>query len=294
MTNLFKRFFTHKSKFLLIIISLLGLAFSYSCSCRDNPVAPPPETPGGKQYTPSATLSRSLMVVKSDASDTSYPISVTVENADVDFDSSTISGGSLTKEDFDFANGVLKVKKEKLASVGEAKETYSLTLKFKPSSLFGANDTLSTDTDTEKTFELVKAQKKTLSDLQKIFTNDIQVFSEQDVTINCFNATVSGSGFLVPTKGTELDGDYVTKKIGKEVFGSDKLLPYLKKGISGSAKDYLKDVKYIENKPNGDNQIFYYNLVFDDAYEIDNPKISIEIENKQHPTGNNLPIEWTE
>ena len=37
MTNLFKRFFTHKSKFLLIIISLLGLAFSYSCSCRDNP-----------------------------------------------------------------------------------------------------------------------------------------------------------------------------------------------------------------------------------------------------------------
>lgn len=45
MTNLFKRFFTHKSKFLLIIISLLGLAFSYSCSCRDNPVAPPPETP---------------------------------------------------------------------------------------------------------------------------------------------------------------------------------------------------------------------------------------------------------
>ena len=48
MTNLFKRFFTHKSKFLLIIISLLGLAFSYSCSCRDNPVAPPPpETPKG-------------------------------------------------------------------------------------------------------------------------------------------------------------------------------------------------------------------------------------------------------
>ncbi len=46
--------------------------------------------------------------------------------------------------------------------------------------------------------------------------------------------------------------------------------------------------------PNGDNQIFYYNLVFDDAYEIDNPKISIEIENKQHQTGKNLPIEWTE
>ena len=45
MTNLFKRFFTHKSKFLLIIISLLGLAFSYSCSCRDNPYEPPPPTP---------------------------------------------------------------------------------------------------------------------------------------------------------------------------------------------------------------------------------------------------------
>lgn len=41
MTNLFKRFFTHKSKFLLIIISLLGLAFSYSCSCRNETTKPP-------------------------------------------------------------------------------------------------------------------------------------------------------------------------------------------------------------------------------------------------------------
>ena len=239
-----KTIFKQKSKILLIIICIFGLAFSYSCSCRNESTGPKLEDDdkkdgntltggvdngkGGKQYTPSATLSRSLMVVKSDASDTSYPITITVENADVDFNSSTISGGSLTKEDFEFANGVLKVKREKLASVNN-KETYKLILKFKPSSLFGANDTLSTDTDAEKTFELVKAQKKTLNDLQKIFTDDIQVFSEQDVTINCFNATVSGNGFLVPTKGTELDADYVTKKIGKEVFGSDKLLPYLKK-----------------------------------------------------------------
>ena len=45
MTNLFKRFFTHKSKFLLIILCLLGMVFSYSCSCRDNPYEPPPPTP---------------------------------------------------------------------------------------------------------------------------------------------------------------------------------------------------------------------------------------------------------
>ena len=36
MTNLFKRFFTHKSKFLLIILCLLGMVFSYSCSCRND------------------------------------------------------------------------------------------------------------------------------------------------------------------------------------------------------------------------------------------------------------------
>lgn len=49
MTNLFKRFFTHKSKFLLIILCLLGMVFSYSCSCRNdstNPDTPPP-TPNG-------------------------------------------------------------------------------------------------------------------------------------------------------------------------------------------------------------------------------------------------------
>lgn len=38
MTNLFKRFFTHKSKFLLIILCLLGMVFSYSCSCRADKV----------------------------------------------------------------------------------------------------------------------------------------------------------------------------------------------------------------------------------------------------------------
>ena len=41
MTNLFKRFFTHKSKFLLIILCLLGMIFSYSCSCRNEATRPP-------------------------------------------------------------------------------------------------------------------------------------------------------------------------------------------------------------------------------------------------------------
>ena len=51
MTNLFKRFFTHKSKFLLIIISLLGLAFSYSCSCRNDSTGPGNDGNGGDTTT---------------------------------------------------------------------------------------------------------------------------------------------------------------------------------------------------------------------------------------------------
>ncbi len=245
MTNLFKRFFTHKSKFLLIILCLLGLAFSYSCSCRNESTGPKWEDDdkkdgntltggvdndkGGKTYTPGATLSRNSIIVKSDASDTSYPINVTVTNADLDYSSWTISGGSLTKADFDFANGVLKVKQEKLASVKDTKETYNLTLKFITNSLFGENDTLSKETE-EKTFELIKAQKKTLTEVKDILNKDIETYALNDVSFKFFNASVDGNGFLVRTAGTEVDGDYATKKIGKKVFGSDKLLNLLKRG----------------------------------------------------------------
>lgn len=71
MTNLFKRFFTHKSKFLLIILCLLGMVFSYSCSCRNdstNPNTPPPTPDGKKNFSPNVDVQSSILRVKGDSS----------------------------------------------------------------------------------------------------------------------------------------------------------------------------------------------------------------------------------
>ena len=166
MTNLFKRFFTHKSKFLLIILCLLGMVFSYSCSCRNETTKPPVTDDngdtltggkdngnGGMEYTPGTKLSRTLMVVNSKATDTSYPIGITVTNADYTWEVS----GDLTSDIFEVTDGNLKVKKEKLGDI-TTKKSAKLTIKYKKNSKFGDKDTLSKDSDIFD-IEVTKAQK---------------------------------------------------------------------------------------------------------------------------------------
>lgn len=140
MTNL-KRVFTHKSKFLLTILCLLGLAFSYSCSCRDdNPYKPDDgvnekdnnsgltgrksNVSGGYEYKPETHLSTHIMVLSSDGKATSK-ISITLINDDIDENTWTIDGEGITKEDFDYKNGVLSLKKASFDKATTTKKNYN-------------------------------------------------------------------------------------------------------------------------------------------------------------------------
>lgn len=163
-----KTIFKQKSKILLTIICIFGLAFSYSCSCR-SPEKPPT---GGNTITPSMSLSRDLMVVNSDGNDTTYKITITVADADFEIADITSEVG-LTKDDFTLTGGVLSLTKSFEKLTDNAEKTLTLTVNYKKKSTAGANDTLSKTTDTQ-TFKIIKAQKlddnKTAQDLGNLLT----------------------------------------------------------------------------------------------------------------------------
>ena len=102
MTNLIKRVFTHKSKFLLTILCLLGLAFSYSCSCR-NPSS-------GQRENGGDASGNFLMQI--DSAGTGYK-----QTATVSFDKATATlksvedvDSGLVQDDFVYEGNTLKLK----------------------------------------------------------------------------------------------------------------------------------------------------------------------------------------
>ena len=123
MLNHNKRLIKSKSKILLLALCIFGLLFSYSCNCRNNSTAPVDNTEP-KVYTPATTLSRTLMVVKSDGSDTSLPIGITISDASYTWEVS----GDLTTDTFEIVDGNLKVKQEKLADITVDKKTATRTV----------------------------------------------------------------------------------------------------------------------------------------------------------------------
>ena len=277
-----------KSKILLLALCIFGLLFSYSCNCRNNSTAPVDNTEP-KVYTPATTLSRTLMVVKSDGSDTSLPIGITVSDASYTWEVS----GDLTTDTFEIVDGNLKVKQEKLADITADKKTATLAVNYQKLPTFKENDTLSKESDTFN-IEVVKAQKKSLDDFKSVFTTDIGAWAYNDVSIQFHSPTSDGNGFAFDAKGKDNNdaSDYETQKFGKEVF-AEALLVQLKKGVSGSSKAYLKDVTFSRLLQDGDNYVFYYNLDIDDAYEFPTKEISIKIVNSKHPTKGTLAIEWS-
>ena len=199
-----KTIFKQKSKILLTIICIFGLAFSYSCSCR-SPEKPPT---GGNTITPSMSLSRDLMVVNSAGNDTTYKITITVADADFEIADITSEVG-LTKDDFTLKDGVLSLTKSFEKLTDNAEKTLTLTVNYKKKSTAGADDTLSKTTDTQ-TFKIIKAQKLTddevAKDLQSLLTVGSFKFSTTKFAIS------SGIGTL-----------YEKDKVDKEYLTSDFL-----------------------------------------------------------------------
>ena len=153
-----------KSKVFLTILCMLGLVFSWSCSCK-NRVSNPDDTPtdggvtneeGGSVITPSITLSTNLMVIDNAGTQTKESITITVDNADfVIADITGVEG--LTKDNFELANGVLSLKSG-FDKVATTEKTLTLAVNYQKKSTAGANDTLSKTTDS-KTFNVVKVEK---------------------------------------------------------------------------------------------------------------------------------------
>lgn len=186
MTNLFKRFFTHKSKFLLIIISLLGLAFSYSCSCRDNPVAPPPSTPEGNNVDPKfftiyTNAVTNLLVQKADGTGFNYQPSIKFSEANNN--AYTVSAST---EDTTFKNKLKYDEKTGLISLSDyndlATEKKTITITF---NISATNSNLSNSTTN---FTLDVGLKKTQGtlDTQKVvgkLFKDIFSFTFDNATL---------------------------------------------------------------------------------------------------------------
>ena len=133
---------TPMAKTLLIILSIIGLLFSYSCKCRNSNE----HITGGSGKVIQNTISfTNMMIVKSDGTDTAQPITVTIENAQIESwditDSETNANKKLTKEDFAdsanlFANNqnTLKIKDKTSAGKLEAsgaEKTVTISFKFK-------------------------------------------------------------------------------------------------------------------------------------------------------------------
>ena len=301
MTNL------KKSKIFLIILCLFGMAFSYSCSCRDNPYEPPKETntntlvggkdngSGGLLYTVTSTLSRNLMVVNSDGTDTTFPITVTVVNADIsNFTVSGINGLELENN-----NGTFKVKSG-FNNIQNSETEVTLSLNYKKKSAATEKDTISPDKEDLK-IKVIKATKISLDNqVKNIFGSkgDIRAMTVNGVTFLVDGVTVDGTKFTLDTVGADNSdkSDYETKKIGKEFFGSDELWKQLRKSIlpTGSLVNYVSEITYNKTLPNGDAQVFYYTLTTKESCEIDNKEFSVVINNDKHQTSGKLAIEWTD
>ena len=293
MTNL-KTIFKQKSKLLLIVLSLLGMLFSYSCSCRNNSTAPntPEDTQTNNIITPSSKLSRQLMVVNSGGTATSKSITITVNNADLDninFDISSPAG--FTKDNFDITDNILTLTGG-FGNVDNTEKDVTITLKYNKKADAEKDATLSPSSE-EKTFKITKAKVLDINNDIKPSIDGIGEWIMTGVPILKFGGKNTGGTFSVTATAptTTDDSDYETVTLGKDVFGSDKLLSKLKSAFKSN--EFYSDITYLENKTSGDNVVFYYQLSVKDTYEFEE-KIGIEIINSKHTTGKNYAIKWTE
>lgn len=278
MTNLFKRFFTHKSKFLLIILCLLGMVFSYSCSCRNETTKPPVtddngdtltggrnNNKGGTEYDPDTVLSRGFMVVNSAGTDTSYPIDITVNNARYDL---TFSG-DLTADDFDLTTrGTIKIKTDKLTSITSDKNV-TITVNYKNNSLMGENDTLSKQKD-DFPITVKRATKVEKNEIMQKFKTALNlqigehIFKGDAPATKLENTTITMTTEKVDGEDTDLlsVGGFKEKTIDK-LTGNAELKKYFDDG----------GITLKDGYTGKDTQIASYRVLYTPKpeYEIDTP-----------------------
>ena len=278
MTNLkTKKSHFAKSKILLTIICILGLVFSYSCSCRNNSTAP--NTPEVNTQTntnniiiPSSKLSRQLMVVNSGGTATSKSITITVNNADLDninFDISSPAG--FTKDNFDITDNILTLTGG-FGNVDNTEKDVTITLKYNKKADAEKDATLSPSSE-EKTFKITQAEKLDATKLTPVVQKASTSLEATGNKECLFNFSKEDGGYYI---FSNTDTDDVFDYNAGEV--ANKIKNRLKKSTAG----YFSDVIYNEDvKDAGNNSIsFTLTLVLTDKYEMDdNNKITIKVNN---------------
>ena len=297
MRNQTKRVFTHKSKVFLTILCMLGLVFSWSCSCKnrvsnpdDTPTTPPP--PPGTFSISEATDNVKASIVKSSttsisdikigfvsANNYAYSLTYTVE------DSETDETKKITADDFQVANNVLTAKdsvatkmKQVDSSTAPAEKTITINFTFKAndSNLNNNTQTLSVEV------KLTHAQEITAGDTGITF-----VIDSINLTVSLSDGTGTDDTTFLYKEYDNTDKCYIFKNESRDSasfsYDSNDLITKMVNKIkrsSGFGK-YFTDVTFNNDAAlvSEDNKSITFSLtyVMTDAYELADNKINIKV-----------------
>lgn len=276
MTNLFKRFFTHKSKFLLIIISLLGLAFSYSCSCRDNPYKP---EDGKINFVTGEADGNTYLIRLSSTGDEKDNASIKFTNDDVNnveiesIDSGT-TGINFENADFSYtySDGTLSLTEAGKNKLTEAGKSNAIKVSFK---ITTTSDKYKDETKIQtKKINIAVGKSKTLN--AQSLGQQLKTSCKKDVTINSGkttfqfqDATPTSDGLQMKPRDENSDKDTLTAS--KDTFISSLIEvlddSYYNGGVLSSA--ILKGQPSISGSPKKNMLEFSVELKPDTFYELE-------------------------
>ena len=241
MTNL-KTIFKQKSKLLLIVLSLLGMLFSYSCSCRNNSTSPGDGGGDKGQFAPTLSQSKSqlsLYASEDGTSKTNVKIEFTEPNnydiknvvlKKVIGKSKDIAAGAeyhFTDKSYSFtisANSLKTVLDDGM-DTSQGPATDKLTLTFE---ITGNKDQVSNVTESvEVTVDLTKAQKIDTTKANSIMNEatKLDTFTSANYsTLFNFNdgGSATGNRTKIPTKEAE-DGEPSLKVAASSLKSRNKI-----------------------------------------------------------------------
>lgn len=303
MTNLFKRFFTHKSKFLLIILCLLGMVFSYSCSCRNDSTGPGNDGNGGNgggsgndnntptwSFSPAPNLDNTYNISfksdgekKRDAVVTFYePDSHEIKK--IEIEEVQDPKNVLTKDKMQHKDGKLIIPQDILKKLADGLTSTDKPATNKVSIVFKLTSTNATSSDNIKyitnTFNFIKAKKIDKDNIESILRkgNDFKV-TESAVTgdknfyfyFTNGNYQDVGKYFIVTNNTTDNLG--IPKSKAKDYIGYNFDTILTNEGIKGTLNPSLESEE-------GSSYILGYDIDYGDYYEGDITPIKVKLENK--------------
>ena len=299
MTNL-KTIFKQKSKLLLIVLSLLGMIFSYSCSCRNDSTKPPIEEDQSGTFKASVNadgFSDTLIVNsknevhnnsalsigftgKDGANKVAFEVHITDivdENADTPLDFSDDKANGYSKYvSYNSDSGALTFTKEGLTKIGGLSSTDAPADRIAKITFQVVADASlnlqNSSTNFTKEFHLIKAQKIDKNNFEKILQKmdgvaDPQtgeVPNETKATFPLKGGTYSETGIYEIKNTTTVKKltSFSEENLSKIHEYSDYYLPALVE---------IKTATVV-NKEGGKDNTFYtvtYNITFADKYESD-------------------------